>query len=124
MQTYFIPVTLLNKLDEELQNVLNYCHANKLSVNMKNTNFMLIRSLKKTLIPNMNILNIEPKSCIKHSGIYLDEFFSWKNQRTYINNKITKNLCILHKLRNYLGLQISQHYYTLGFPYLNYGAVS
>ena len=72
MQTYFIPVTLLNKLDEELQNVLNYCHANKLSVNMKNTNFMLIRSPKKTLIPNMNILNIEPKSYIKHLGIYLD----------------------------------------------------
>ena len=76
-------------------------------------------------IPNMNILNIKQKSGIKYFGIYLDEFLSWKNQITYINNKITKNLCILYKLRNYLGLQmLSQLYYTLVFPYLNYGAMS
>ena len=36
-------------MNNEFQNILKYCNANKLSINMQKTHFMLIRSSKKTI---------------------------------------------------------------------------
>ena len=47
----------------EMTRVLNYYSINKLSVNMKKTNFMLITSPRKKVTP-INILNFERKTCI------------------------------------------------------------
>ena len=47
----------------EMTRVLNYYSINKLSVNMKKTNFMLITSPRKKVTPK-NILNFERKTCI------------------------------------------------------------
>ena len=57
-------------MNNELNHVLKYCHINKLSVNKKKTNYMLITSPRKKYI-QMNILNIERKSYIRYLGIYL-----------------------------------------------------
>ena len=43
---------------------------------------------------NINIHNIERKSCIKYRGIYLDEHLTWKSQIVHVNNKIAKNIGI------------------------------
>jgi hypothetical protein len=34
-------------MNEELQNILQYCNANKLSINIKKTNFMVITSCRR-----------------------------------------------------------------------------
>lgn len=52
--------------------VLNYCSINKLSINMKKTNFMLITSSRKKVTP-INILNFEQKACIKYLCVYIDQ---------------------------------------------------
>ena len=42
-----------------------------------------------------------------------------------INNKITKNIGILFKLRHYVPIStLKQLYYTLIYPYLTYGLMS
>ena len=56
-------------MNEETKLVLKYCSINKLSVNFKKTNYMLITSKKKI---HLNIHNIDCKSYIKYLGIYLD----------------------------------------------------
>ena len=56
-------------MNEEIKLVLKYCAINKLSVNFKKTNYMLITSKKKI---HLNIHNIDCKSYIKYLGIYLD----------------------------------------------------
>ena len=89
-------------MNEEFQNILKYCNANKLSINMQKTNFMLTCSPQKLLPSNIKILNIEQKKCIKYLGIYMDEHLTWKSQITHVNNKISKHLGIFYKLRNYL----------------------
>ena len=53
-------------MNSELQKVINYCNLNKLSINMKKTNFMIITSPQKPTIHNINILNIDRKTCIKY----------------------------------------------------------
>ena len=55
----------------EMTRVLNYCSINKLSVNMKKNNFMLITSSRKKVTP-INILNFEQKACIKYLGVSVD----------------------------------------------------
>ena len=47
----------------EMTRVLNYYSINKLSVNMKKTNFMLITSPRNKVTP-INILNFKRKTCI------------------------------------------------------------
>ena len=111
-------------MNSKLQKVINYCNLNKLSINMRKTNFMIITSPQKPTIHNINILNIERKTSIKYLGIYLDEHLNWKTQIAHVQGKLTKNLGILNQLRNYLNLKmLRQLYYTLIYPYLNYGAM-
>ena len=55
-------------MNEEIKLVLKYCPINKLSVNFKQTNYMLITSSKKKI--HLNIHNIDCKSYIKYLGIY------------------------------------------------------
>ena len=81
-------------------------------------------SPQKPTIHNINILNIERKTSIKYLGIYIDEHLNWKTQIAHVQGKLTKNLGILYQLRNYLNLKmLRQLYYTLIYPYLNYGAI-
>ena len=111
-------------MSEEIKLVLKYCGVNKLiSVNNKKTNYMLISSSKKKI--HLNIPNIDRKSYIKYLGIYLDEHLQWEPQIQHVNNKLAKNVGIINKLRNYLDFHmLKQLYYTLIYPYLNYGLAS
>ena len=110
-------------MNEEIKLVLKYCAINKLSVNFKKTNYMLVTSSKKQV--HLNINNIERKSYIKYLGIYLDEHLQWEPQIQHVNNKLAKNVGIINKLRHYLDFHmLKQLYYTLIYPYLNYGLAS
>ena len=64
-------------------------------------------------------------SYIKYLGIYLDEHLQWEPQIQHVNNKLAKNVGIINKLRHYLDFyMLKQLYYTLIYPYLNYGLAS
>ena len=107
-------------MNSELQKVINYCNLNKLSINMRKTNFMIMTSPQEPTIHNINILNIERKTSIKYLGIYLDEHLNWKTQIAHVQGKPrnplpTTELPELKMLR--------QLYYALIYPYLKYGAM-
>ena len=65
-------------MNYKLKLVLKYCAINKLSVNFKKSNSMLITLSKKEIHSIIHI--IECKSNIKYLGIYLDEHLHWKPQ--------------------------------------------
>ena len=118
------PNMLQNVINDELIKVYQYCSANKLSINFKKTNYMLItsRPRRNTLI---DIPNITRTSCIKYLGVYIDEHLQWHNQITHVNSKIAKNIGILFQLRRYLNIHmLTNLYYTLIYPYLSYGLIS
>ena len=114
------PNILQRVINEELNKVYQYCSANKLSINFKKTNYMLITSKPRnnTLIHMPNITHM---SCIKYLGVYIDEHLDWQNQITYFNNKIAKNVGILFRLRYHLNMQMLTNLYYMN---LNYGLMS
>ena len=59
-------------------------------------------------------------------GVYLDEHLNWYPQIQHVNSKLAKNIGIIHKLWNYVDLNVlKQLYYTLIYPWdLNYGIMS
>ena len=112
-------------INEELSNVLKYCAANMLSINFKKTNYMIIATPKKKTNISITTCCIEQKSQIKYLGVFIDEHLKWDAQLQDINNKLTKNVGISFKLRHYMPINaLKQLYYTLIFPYLNYGLMS
>ena len=119
------PEQLQSVINEELGKVLKFCAANMLSINFKNTNYMIITSPKKKTNIRITACNIGQKSQIKYLGVFIDEHLKWDAQLQHINNKITKNIGILFKLRHYVPIStLKQLYYTLIYPYLTYGLMS
>ena len=109
-------------MNTEFDNILYYCSANKLSINIKKTNFMIISSPNKRV---SSIYDIEQKDFIKYLGIYIDKHLKWEQQIKHVKSKISKNTGIINKLRFYVDLNtLKQLYYTLIYPYISYGLIS
>ena len=86
---------------------------------------MIITSPKKKTNIRITACNIKQKSQIKYLGVFIEEHLKWDAQLQHINNKITKNIGILFKLRHYVPIStLKQLYYTLIYPYLTYGLMS
>ena len=62
-------------INKKFNHLLNYCSANKLSVNFKKTHYMMISSLQKTNKLKLNLHNIEEKN-------YIDNDISAKYLKT------------------------------------------
>ena len=87
--------------------------------------YMIITSPKKKTYITITAWNIEQKSQIKYLGVFIDEHLKWDAQLQHINNKITKYIGILFKLRHHVPIStLKQLYYTLIYPYLTYGLMS
>ena len=52
----------------------------------------------------IHIPNMAHKTQIKYLGIYIDENLHWGPQTQHINNKLAKNIAIIHKLRYFVDL--------------------
>ena len=76
--------------------VLHYCKINKLSINFKKTNYMLISSPQKAT--NIILSNITRKTHIKYLGVFIDEHLNWGPQM-HINKKVSRNMGIINKLK-------------------------
>ena len=74
--------TLNNTINQELEKVTLWLAANKLSLNVGKTNFMIFKSKNKNVqhkitvnIADQNIKQVDHK---KFFGVYLDEKLCWK----------------------------------------------
>ena len=104
---------------------MEWFRANRLSVNLKKTNFVIFGSSGRAkkidkceiFLDNIKILRTEKAKFI---GI-IDENLSWKNHITYIKGEISKNIGIINRLKYRVseGILLSL-YDTLVLPYLNY----
>ena len=122
--------TLINS---ELEKVKEWCDVNKLSINFSKTNYMIIKSSRKTS-ENIEIKLISmdgschllrKKDHIKYLGVMIDESLSWKYHISYICSRVSRNIGIISKLRHYLAIhQQKQIYYNLVYPYLSYAVIT
>ena len=93
-------------VNRELISVVQWFKSNRLSVNLKKTNFIIfgtgnrkkINKIKnfEILLDNMKISRTETA---KFLGTVIDENLSWKQHINYIKNKIAKSIGIIKRLR-------------------------
>ena len=90
---------LLLDINKELTYVKRWCDINKLSINFKKTNFMIIKSARKKLSVQFNVklpcegsdYILEQKDSIKYLGVMIDDKLNWNKHVSLIASRISRN---------------------------------
>lgn len=120
---------LETNINTELSNVHIWLCANRLSLNIEKSNYVIFHPPQKKMQTNLN-LNISDKQlkreyCIKYLGIMIDCNLSWKKQVDCVLKKIRRSIGILSKIRHYVSQKILVSlYYALVSPFLTYGVIA
>ena len=98
---------IFNVLNCELESISTWLRANKLVLNMSQSNYMIMTSPRKTILTNNYTLCIdghviEGVSEYKFIGVVIDDRMTWKKHINYICNKIAKGIGILVRARQLL----------------------
>jgi len=118
-------VTLKETMNRELSKIASWLSANKLSLNIKKTHFIIFKSRGKKSNQNVSITinnqEIEQVKYTKFLGLYIDDEFTWKYHIDQVATKISKMTGIMAKARHYLSQKTLQTIYdTMVYPYLTY----
>ena len=114
----------METLNTELKEISIWLKANKLTLNIKKTHFMIFSSKNKPH-PDMNI-NIDGEiinetSKTKFLGVIIDNKLSWKDHILYISGKLARGTGVILKARKYLMKEtLISLYYSFVYPYLIY----
>ena len=113
---------LFSAVYSELECINQLFKANKLSLNIKKTEYILFhKKSAKTEISGISDLkigskNIEETSSIKFIGVMLDEDISWNNHIKTVESKLAKN----NGLLNHASYFLNEHSLkTIYFPYIH-----
>ena len=93
---------LFSTVNMELEKVSEWFKANKLSLDIKNTNYTLFHknSTKDDLLlklPNFKTVNsvLKRQTSFKFLGVMLNENILWKENIKIVENKLSKNMDLL-----------------------------
>ena len=122
-------------VNNELSEVYAWLIANKLSLNIKKSNFVIFQPRQKKLPYQVNLkvidhlsnsyVSLECKNYVKYLGVLIDENLSWKHHISHIASKISMSIGIIARLRHFVPLYTLHHIYrSLIQPYLLYGIVA
>ena len=117
--------TLYKIMNQELKQVSLWLTANKLSLNVNKTQFMIFKTKKKKLSHKPKIFiheqTINKVNYTKFLGLYIDEELSWKYHINHVGMKVAKMTAIMAKARHYLPLKaLLTLYNAMIYPYLTY----
>ena len=120
-------------MNSELAKLQDWFTANKLTINIKKSNFVVFHpsrmqqklqvDIKLTDYKTSKFIYLEQKDYVKYLGVLLDNKLSWKPHVDYIlSNKVSRIVSILSKLRHSLPRDILLKVYkSLLQPLLLYG---
>ena len=116
---------LESNLNEELSKVHSWLCANKLSLNINKSNFVLFHPIQKKLPKSVTLFinnqSLTEENSIRYLGIYIDSNLDWKSHINYIAKKVKRSIGTLSKLRYYLNSKtLLDLYYALVYPFLTY----
>jgi hypothetical protein len=115
---------LFNTINADLNGLADWFCANKLSLNVSKTNYVLFS--RKSIMTHFGIkignMQIERKQCVKFLGIIVDEKLEWSEQISNCKAKLSSSLYAINSSKRYL---TSKHllmlYNSIVYPYLSYG---
>ena len=119
---------LQNDLNSEIDRLQNWCNANKLTINPSKSNYLVISPKANEVLTNCSVLlhNVSIKSITnaKYLGLQIDSTLTFQNHLRLIENKLSRALGMLLKLKSVLPQSaLLKLYYALFHPHLLYGLV-
>ena len=123
---------LFHTVNSELEKISQWFKANKLSINIKKTKFILFnKSSSKDEIPlklpalMIGNNNIERKSSVNILGVMLDKHISWTDHARSVENKIAKDTGLLYCVSQFLNEDsLKTVYFLYIHSYLNYANIA
>ena len=101
-----------------------WVNANKLSLNIDKTNFMLFMPKSFSHCTDHIVINqtrIQEVKETKFLGVIIDNKLKWSAHITYISKKIFKGIGIILKARKVFNMEtLLSLYHTFVYPYLSY----
>ena len=117
---------IIDTVNSELQLLSTWLKSNKLSLNTTKSYYAVFHRARIKL-PNSSIkikfdeANIIEVQCIKYLGVILDNKLSWIQHISYVKSKISKDIGIMYKARNYINKKaLLGLYHSYIYPYLIY----
>ena len=116
---------LMEVVNLELKKIMCWFYKNKLSINVKKSNFIIFRPRqnRQTLDLAFNISNysIDRVKEATFLGVILDEHLTWKSHIHNVARKVSKAIGIIYKSSFCLNnSSLRMLYFSLSYPYLFY----
>ena len=118
---------LISSLKHDFELVIDWFKANKLSLNLAKTNYVIF-SPKNTNIDYANaelVLDgeaIKPVYLAKFLGIFVDNHITWKSHIEHLCSQLSKGLYILKNSKNYIpNWARKMLYYSFFYSHITYG---
>ena len=117
--------TIFDTLNTELEKIVKWLNANKMSLNVDKTHYMIFTTRKKSAFSNRDIIingsKIDEVVVTKFLGVLIDNNLTWKCHIDHLCSKVSKNIGILRKLRGKLDTEtLTTLYYSFIYPYCHY----
>ena len=109
--------------NEILNKLYNWTLSNRISVNIDKTFYIPISNRSWIVSPHITLNNqiIDSRSNGNFLGVVLDDKIKFNLHINSVCSKISKQIGILYRIKNYLPIPcLIQLYYSYIFPYLNY----
>lgn len=118
-------IELEKNVNIEINKVYDWLVANKLSLNIAKSKYMIITNKKidyNTFKVVIDKTRLEHCDKYKYLGVFIDKNLNWKYHIEYISNKISKACGSLSKLRHIMSTDVLKEvYYALIHSYIKYG---
>ena len=119
------PDELYKNISQDLHALSDWFKANKLSLNVNKTSYIIFKSPKVHTNPQTLKIGteiIEQTNTAKFLGIMIDDKLNWHKHIDYCKNKISSGLYALNISKHILSLQhLKCLYHTLVHPHITYG---
>ena len=119
-------IDLMKTVNDELHKLSEWFRANKLSLNVNKTNYILFGNRSKACFDsNFCILFdnklLERVANTKFLGVFIDEDLNWKHHTSQIALKVSRNIGVLNRVKYILSSEILLTlYYSMIHPYFLY----
>ena len=116
----------LDKVNVHLEKVSNWCNANKLTINLSKTNYMIMSGSRKVIqvkgLLKMSNTTLNEVAVASFVGLNIDKHLTWKPHIEIVNKSIRKKIGIIYRLRSCVPQKILILLYkTLVQPHITYG---
>ena len=120
------PKIIKKKMNQDLRSLFEWLCANRLSLNVAKTEFIIFRppnkSLDDRIVLTLNRTKIFESRKLKYLGLIIDDRLSWKFHILELTKKLNRSVGMFYKIRNYTPIHVlTSLYYSLFNSHMSYG---